>query len=71
MPDPAQIDGNGPKSYDFGASEAAVDRLYALPLHDVPLQTLGLKKATMIKNAHLESALELFRGEGIGSGQIQ
>lgn len=71
MADPAQIDGNGPKAYDFGASEAAVDRLYALPLHDVPLQTLGLKKATMIKNAHLESVLELFRGDGIGSGQIR
>jgi hypothetical protein len=67
----AQTDRQGADRYDFGASSAAVDRLYALPLHDVPLQTPGLKKATMIKNAHLESVLELFRNEGTGSGQIE
>lgn len=55
---------------DFGAHDSAIDRLYVLPLHDVPLMTPGLRKASMIKNARVESVIELFRGPGSGSGQI-
>lgn len=51
--------------------EDALDSLHTLPLSIIPLQTPGLKKAFMIKNARLESAIELFRDGTSGSGQIE
>lgn len=50
--------------------EAALDSLHTLPLSIMPLQSPGLRKATMIKNARLESVIELFRDTEAGSGQI-
>lgn len=46
------------------------DSLHILPLHMVPLQTPGLRQARMLKNANLESAVEVFHGDETGSGQI-
>ena len=49
----------------------AMDSLHALPLAIIPLKTPGLRKSSMIKNARLESVIELFRDGGSGSGQIE
>lgn len=59
------------KSDKVEIDEDALDSLHTLPLSIIPLQTPGLKKAFMIKNARLESAIELFRDGGSGSGQVE
>lgn len=46
------------------------DSLHTLPLSMIPLDTPGLRRARMIKNARYESVVELFKGEGTGSGQV-
>ena len=50
--------------------EVALDSLHTLPLSIMPLHTPGLRRATMIKNARLESVIEVFRDNEAGSGQI-
>jgi hypothetical protein len=37
----------------------------------IPLETPGLKRTRMIKNSRLESVVEIFEGQGIGSGQVK
>ena len=49
---------------------AALDALHILPLAIIPLKTPAIQKAQMIKNARLESVIELFRDGSAGSGQI-
>lgn len=49
----------------------AMDSLHTLPLSIIPLKTPGLKKSSMIKNARLDSVIELFRDGSSGSGQIE
>ena len=46
------------------------DSVHVLPLSIVPLQTKGLERTRMIKNAKLESVIELFDDKKAGSGQI-
>lgn len=46
------------------------DRIHILPLSMIPLEASVLKKTRMVKNAHLESVLELYKGDDTGSGQI-
>lgn len=46
------------------------DSLHILPLCMIPIRTPALRRASLIKNNRLETAVELFRGEGSGSGQI-
>jgi len=46
------------------------DSLHVLPLEILPLQTPGLKRARMIKNAGLTSVIELFQDANAGSGQL-
>lgn len=46
------------------------DSLHILPLDILPLETPGLKRARMIKNANLDSVIELFRDANAGSGQL-
>jgi hypothetical protein len=41
-----------------------------LPLGMLPLRTLGLRQARMIKNSQLEGVIELYRGKATGSGQV-
>jgi hypothetical protein len=57
---------------DEGLTISDVDRdsLHILPLAILPLKTAGLKRARMIKNARLESVVELFIDRKAGSGQI-
>ena len=46
------------------------DSIHCLPLSVIPLQTKGLSRTRMIKNARLESVIELFDDEKSGSGQV-
>lgn len=46
------------------------DSLYILPFTLLPLQTPALKHCRMIKNAHLDSMVEVFKDEETGSGQV-
>lgn len=46
------------------------DSLFTLPLSIVPLRTPGLQRARLIKNGRLESVVEVFGGQNMGSGQI-
>ena len=49
---------------------AARDSLRILPLSMVPLETLALRRASLIKNVYLESVVEFFRDDATGSGQL-
>jgi hypothetical protein len=46
------------------------DSLHMLPLGILPLRTLGLRQARMIKNSHLDGVIELYHGKSTGSGQV-
>ena len=54
-----------------GVADFDRDSLHTLPLSMIPLDTPGLRRARMIKNARYESVVEMFKGEGTGSGQVQ
>ena len=43
------------------------DSLHILPLEIVPLRTKSLREARLVKNAHLESMVELFSDAQAGS----
>ena len=46
------------------------DALHILPLAIVPLRTPGMRRARLVKNARLETVVELFKDSRAGSGQI-
>ncbi len=46
------------------------DALHLLPLSIIPLNSPALSRARLIKNVSMRSMLELFKGTGTGSGQI-
>jgi hypothetical protein len=46
------------------------DSLHTLPIVILPLKTNVFRRARMVKNSRLESAIEFFSGSGCGSGQI-
>ena len=46
------------------------DSLHILPLAMIPLQSNALSRARLVKNARLESMLEVFDNASTGSGQI-
>lgn len=48
----------------------AQDSFHILPLSMIPLETPGLRKANLVKNARLETAVELFNDDSTGSGQV-
>ncbi|MCH8835080.1 MAG: hypothetical protein IH925_03955 [Proteobacteria bacterium] len=47
------------------------DSLHILPLSIVPIETLALKRARLIKNARLQSIIEFFGYKYTGSGQVE
>jgi hypothetical protein len=47
------------------------DSLHTLPLSVLPIATPALKKARLIKNAHLYAIVEIFDDESAGSGQVE
>lgn len=46
------------------------DALHILPLGILPLQTLAVRRARLIKNFKLEAVIEFFEGRDTGSGQL-
>jgi hypothetical protein len=49
---------------------AVRDAIDQLPLAIIPLETRSLRRARLIKNMQLDGVVEVFSGEGIGSGQL-
>ena len=47
------------------------DSLHLLPLAMIPLKSLSLSRARLVKNVRMQSMVELFEGAGTGSGQIE
>ncbi len=47
-----------------------MDSLYAVPLSILPLETKALRRARMVKNVKLQSAIEVFADKETGSGQL-
>jgi hypothetical protein len=50
--------------------DSARDALHILPMAMLPLETPGLRRAKLIKNARLETVVEVFHDRQTGSGQI-
>ncbi|MDD9917330.1 MAG: hypothetical protein OXR03_29925 [Rhodospirillaceae bacterium] len=46
------------------------DSLHLLPLEIIPLQSPALSRARLVKNVRMEGMVEVFRGQGTGSGQV-
>jgi hypothetical protein len=51
--------------------ESDMDAVHILPLSIIPLQSPSLRRARLIKNARLESVIELYHDVGGASGQIE
>lgn len=65
---PAEPD--GANSADSARSDDEKDALHILPLSIIPLETASLKRARLLKDARLESAIELYNDKTAGSGRI-
>lgn len=50
--------------------DASRDALHILPLGMLPINTPGLRRARLIKNARLETVVEVFHDRQTGSGQV-
>ncbi len=50
--------------------DSDMDSMFILPLSIVPLETVSLRGARLIKNGRLQSVVELFRDDKTGSGQM-
>lgn len=58
-------------SEPISQSDADRDALHILPLSIVPLETLALRRARMVKNGHLKSVIEFFSDEASGRGHME
>jgi len=54
-----------------GYSDEDKDALHILPLAIIPLQTPGMRRTRLVKNARLDTVVELFKDSRAGSGQIE
>ena len=61
-----------PNQHTEPAEIADVDRdsLHILPLGIIPFETNAIRRARLIRNAHLDAVVELFDDRDAGSGQI-
>src|SRR5579859_2889674 len=50
--------------------DSDMDSMFILPLNIMPIQTVLLQPARMIKNSLLQSVVEVFRDDLTGSGQL-
>jgi hypothetical protein len=55
----------------LAALDGDMDSLFVLPLHLVPFNSETLSRSRLIKNGRLRGVVEVFSGQGIGSGQIE
>ncbi len=53
-----------------GYSAEDKDALHILPLAIIPLRTPGMRRTRLVKNARLDTVVELFKDNRAGSGQI-
>ncbi len=60
-------DGDGAAPY---FDDTARDALHILPMAMLPVATPGLRRAKLIKNARLETVVEIFHDRQAGSGQV-
>ena len=51
-------------------SDADRDSLHVLPLAMIPLKTIAIRRARLIRNAHLDAVVEVFDDTETGSGQV-
>ncbi len=51
-------------------TDSDMDSMFILPLSVLPLKTPSLQTARILKNSRLESAVEVFRDQQSGSGQV-
>lgn len=72
VPSPTQTPSPSSSQVATEASENSweKDSLHILPLSIIPLETPGLKRARLLKDASLKSVVELFRDEGAGSARV-
>lgn len=47
------------------------DAMHILPLSALTIETKGLREARLIKNNQVRTVVELFHGDGVGSGQME
>ena len=63
-----------PQNLDSGEADVILDEdrdsLHTIPIVILPLKTNVFRRARMVKNSRLESAIEFFSGNGCGRGQI-
>jgi len=59
------------KEKEFEISDADRDSLHIMPIGMLPLQTKALRPARLVKNARLETMVELFSDAETGSGQLE
>jgi hypothetical protein len=64
-------DESSPAPVIIPVEDFARDSLHLLPLDMIPLHTLGLRRAKLIKNSRLRTVVELSRDRASGSGQIE
>ena len=67
MSTPTELDPSAP----IKIADADRDALHILPLACISLKTPGLRRAKLIKNAQLNSVVEMFDDLTTGSGQIE
>ncbi len=65
LPQPAR-----PRQDDEPISDEDRDSLHTLAIRILPIRTSIFRRARLVKNSHLDSAVELFAGAGCGRGQI-
>ena len=65
--EPGAGEANGATAY---FDDNARDALHVLPLGMLPIATPGLRRAKLIKNARLETVVEIFHDRQAGSGQV-
>lgn len=56
---------------DGSVQDCNLDALHILPLAFIPLETRAIRRALLIKNARLDSVVELLDDVQTGSGQIE
>ncbi|MEK9672265.1 MAG: hypothetical protein VW268_07145 [Rhodospirillaceae bacterium] len=62
---------SGDLEFEQDVDDEDRDALHILPLVLLPLRTAPLRRARLIKNARLESMVEIFADKGAGSGQVE
>ena len=60
-----------PSETNAKVSDIDRDSLHILPLAIIPVETMALRRARLIKNVRLKSVLELFEERQTGSGQVE